>query len=178
MSDPTTNRSPSTTPTPDDPDASRRARRASVYLTAGTLDRLRLPPRDSPGDASLSGRLNGIVARYELLIDHAMPDFRPDEWCAIFDANNGMLADADPLHMVSPTMIWANVHDTPGLAEKWDVDPADIIDRLRRLTPAQSVAVIEAIQRFWMNSHTPTPDALHIAGVLTRRCNRDELEGL
>ena len=142
----------------------------SVYLTDESITTLRLPAADSDNDReySLSGRINAILARYDKLVAANMPEFSRDEWCAIFDANNGTLFE--PMFDLAglPTMVWANVADSRGLGEKWSIDQEALIAKLRAVSPSQAVAIIEAIDRFWSNPN-PMDEALKNAGVITGR---------
>lgn len=140
------------------------ANRKSVYLTDDTLAELRLPERGGENDKShsLSGRLNIMVARYARLIAEVMPTFTADEWGAIFDANNG---PADGIMPDSLSMVWANVHDAKGMAEQWGVDVKKLITRMQSLSPAEGIAVLEAIDRFWLNTHLDAAAGMEMAGV-------------
>ncbi len=126
----------------------------NVYLTDNSLSLL-------AGCDSFSGRLNTIIGRYSRIVADSMPTFTRGEWCAIFDANNGTLYLDDS----SITMAWANVADLPGLDEKWGIDSAALVAKMRRLTTAQAIAVVEANERFWANHEKPTDEALKVAGV-------------
>lgn len=95
---------------------------------------------------SRAGRINSIIQRYGAIIRDAMPEFSQGEWCAIVDANNGSILDDMP-QTVAYT--WANVHDSPELGDKWGIDQAALVDKLRSLTYAQKCAVAEVIAGFW-----------------------------
>lgn len=133
----------------------------SVYLTNQTLAAIGLPvDADDRQGWSLSGRLNAVVERYSQIVADAMPEFSRGEWCAIFDANNGTIFDEWSL-----MMIWANVADSPELAEKWKVNVGKLVEKLRGLSKAQAAAVTEAIERFWHHSELETDEAIAKAGV-------------
>lgn len=140
------------------------ARRASVYLSDRTLT--------IAGEGeSLSGRLNQIVSRYDDIVRHVMPEFPDNEWCAIFDANNGaivLFAGDEPTDLAF-SGVWANVADSQGFDDKWRVDVDALAQKLRALPASQKIAVLEAIQTFWEHHEKPTDEALVIAVKRDRR---------
>lgn len=84
----------------------------------------------------------------------------------IVDVVNGTIFDP-----VSVRYLWEDVADgieLDGLDEKWDVDGASLVAKLRGLTYTQTVAIIEAAERFW---NLPTrsdnlADDLRLVGLL------------
>ena len=54
------------------------------------------------------------------------------------------------------SMLWANVLDTPGLDTKWSIDTDLLVSKVRSLSPLQSAAVMDAIERFWIHSEEST----------------------
>lgn len=139
------------------------ALKTGVYLDDASVKILnRLAPIGDDGNrpVGLSGRINQTIQRYDAIISRSMPEFTRDEWCAIFDANNPGLMDGDSTAM----MIWPNVADTPGLSEKWDVDPKKLIARLRKLTTPELLAVGEACSLFWLHCDGGHNAALELAG--------------
>ncbi|MEW5952606.1 MAG: hypothetical protein AB1815_02450 [Bacillota bacterium] len=69
------------------------------------------------------------------------------EACLIVDALNGSLYDAQ-----SAPMLWASIQDAitlDGLAAKWRVDGAALVEKLRALSAFQSMALVDAAERFW-----------------------------
>jgi len=109
-----------------------------------------------PGTLSL--RIAAMLARYELLCRDNMPTLTAAEWCAVFDANNG--TDVFAEQPVMPSIVWANVADSVGLDEKWEIDSASLLRSLENFTSSQLIAVQEACVRFWMQSETDTQTAL------------------
>lgn len=76
-------------------------------------------------------------------------DLSVDEACVIVDALNSTLMTADTAHL-----LWASIQDAieyENLAEKWNVDGSALIEKLRSLNEIQSMAVIDAAERFWAN---------------------------
>jgi hypothetical protein len=115
------------------------AEKKSVYLADETIKIVGLV-----GD-SLSGRINAIVSLYDEIIRREAPEFTFAEWSAICDANNGTLFD----DASSRTWMWANVADSRGLGEKWEIDATKLVDKMRSLSFVQSIAMAEICQRFW-----------------------------
>jgi hypothetical protein len=112
-----------------------------------------------------SGRINTIAERYMAMIADEISrlTFSRNDWCAILDANNGVQQFTGIGEF--PSMIWANVHDTPELGKKWDIDQADLVRRLQALPRSSLLAVQEVADRFWSRSEKPTDKALKEAGV-------------
>jgi len=107
---------------------------------------------------SLTPRVNAVLLRYEAMVKAAMPGFTKQEWCAIFDANNGTDVFNDE-HDTS-VQIWANVADSVGLDEKWEIDSAELVRILQGLKKESLIAVQEACVRFWQCHDLPTDEAL------------------
>lgn len=89
-------------------------------------------------------RYRAIVGAAELELS-----FSTAELNAIFDSCNGTIFEpftADP-------GICHNVQDAllDGLGDKWEVDGDKLVAKLRKLTPAQSWALVEKIERYWRN---------------------------
>lgn len=121
------------------------AQKSSVYLTDETLAVLRATaPKNA--DFSLSGRINSIAERYGEIVGRECPTFTESEWCAICDANNGTILDDLPQ---TTAHMWANVADSPGIGEKWGIDAARLVSKMRKLRYVETVAVAEIVQRFW-----------------------------
>lgn len=74
-------------------------------------------------------------------------DLSVDEACLITDALNSSLMTADTAHL-----LWASIEDAmkyEGLQEKWGVDGKALVEKLRSLNEIQSMAIIDAVERFW-----------------------------
>ncbi len=66
----------------------------------------------------------------------------------LVDALNGVLFEPPE----TARLLWAEVDDAirlDGLDRKWGVDSQALIERLRRLTFAQALAVVDAVERAW-----------------------------
>lgn len=112
-----------------------------------------------------SNRLNSVAERYMSMVADELSriEFTHEEWCAIMDANNGVqVFIGDP---VGSSMVWMNVHDAPELGEKWNVDQAALVQRLRALPRSTLTAIVEARDRFWSKPDLPNDAALAAAGV-------------
>ena len=100
------------------------------------------------GGRGKSHRLNQIADRYtELLRRNPLPDFSVAEWNLMRDSLNG------GLHEPAATIrgVWQGVEDSllDSLGAKWDVDGPALVARLRDLTYAQEVALVEQIEAWW-----------------------------
>jgi len=111
-----------------------------------------------------SGRINQICADYRAILRDHMPTMTRAEWCAIMDATNGLAIpteDAD----ATRRFLWAEVSDSPELAQKWGIDAAALAMRLRSMSTVELVAVCEAGRTFWLNNHLHRDEALAISGA-------------
>lgn len=128
------------------------------------------PPMQAALDAvdqeNKSGRLNTICERYMLLISDQLRriDMSRAEWCAILDANNGVQIYTGAGD-ISATMLWANVHDTPGLGEKWGIDHTALVKKMQQYPQSALLAILEVCDRFWSRSQMDTDAALKASGV-------------
>ena len=87
-------------------------------------------------------RLYTLYARSLKQVDLALA-----EASLIVDSLNSSLYDAN-----SARMLWGGIEDSvmlEGLAEKWDVDGPALVEKLRGLNEIQSLAIIDASERFW-----------------------------
>jgi hypothetical protein len=62
-------------------------------------------------------------------------------------------------------MLWANVADSVGLGEKWQIDQDALVQTMRAWTPAEALAAWEAVRRFWLADDTDADRALAEAGL-------------
>jgi len=99
-----------------------------------------------------SEQINGDLTRYYRLLAEIRPTLRekfsPQELSLILDACNGWMMD-----FASPTYIWMEVADAirlNGLDRKWEVaTPDDLVRRIRALSWPESIALADAIARWW-----------------------------
>lgn len=99
------------------------------------------------GHGSLSGRISTIVDRYHEILRRTRIErrFTEVEFNAIRDACQSWLAEpAAALFGGVALEIEDSLAD--GLAEKWDVDAAALLDKLKALTPGEEVALVESIE--------------------------------
>jgi hypothetical protein len=129
--------------------------KANIYIRDNTS--VVIGPTQS---GELSSRIAACLNRYERFCKELMPTFSRNEWCAIFDANNG--TDVFNAETNTPPMIvWANLADSRGMDEKWEINSASVVKRLQKLSVPELLAVQEASVRFWMMSDLDTDDALN-----------------
>lgn len=143
------------------------AKKTTIYLS-NTLMRA-VGPHGTFGP-SLSGRLATIAERYMEIIERARPkDLTKAEWCVILDANNGTFEGLGSARLGS--MMWANVHDAidDGIGPKWGLTDAQVRDLARRMQAyphATQVAIVEAVEQFWLRSNLETDEAMDEAGIV------------
>ena len=116
-----------------------------VQFRSATLEPLlqqRAAPGQSPG--SIAAR---DLERYYALLAVSLPALSELETMALRDALNGTVLDVS-----TARLLWAGVDDAirlDGLAEKWGIDGVALVARLRGLTLAQSLALVDAVERYW-----------------------------
>lgn len=68
------------------------------------------------------------------------------EKLALCDVSNGTLWDS-----LSAGYLWAEVADAdPAQLAQWGVDQDALVAKLRALTPTQSLALVDALERWWL----------------------------
>lgn len=106
---------------------------------------------DERGD-NRSEQISGDLSRYYRLLAEVRPALRERfsraELALILDACNGWMMD-----VASPSYLWVEVADAirlNGIDTKWEVaDPGDLIQRVRALSGLESIALADAIARWW-----------------------------
>ena len=91
------------------------------------------------------------LARYYAVLasELARLDLTRNETMLIIDSLNGTVHDTPE----SARLLWAGVADAitlDGLAEKWSVDGPALVAKLRSLSLAGALAVIDAAERWWI----------------------------
>lgn len=130
------------------------SRKKSIWM-GEPLERLINSRRRAQDDeVNVSGAINTAVDRYLEIVRRAMPTLTLGEWCAIFDALNGCWM----LESWSPRYAFADVADTPGLGQKWQIDQEALVARLQAMDYAACVAVVDAAERFWATDTTSTEE--------------------
>lgn len=121
-------------------------------------------------DARTDGRLSaGLVAkrdleRYYETLRRSLPTFGSQEALAILDTCNGTLWEPHTVRL-----IWANVEDAirlEALDQKWNIDGAALVARLRSLSYAEALAVVDAAERYWCSAEEDADAALAATGLV------------
>jgi len=118
-------------------------------------------------DRSFSETGRRMLERYLYLLQVSMPDFSEAEASLIVDALNGTI-----FHKETVSLLWAEIEDASrsgGLAEKWQIDGASLLARLRDLTPFEALAVVDAVEQFWSGPYRqegPMREKLLACGLL------------
>jgi hypothetical protein len=100
------------------------------------------------GGRGLSHRLAQIADRYLATIADRLPDLTDSEWSLLRDAMNGTIHEpADMIRLFADGIEDAIRLD--GLDVKWGVDGPALLHRLRALSFAEAVAVVEAVEGWW-----------------------------
>jgi len=132
--------------------------RTSLYLGAA----LRRLLDDRPEGAGLwtrSGLLNTVAARYAEIVRRHCPTLTLAEWCACMDALNGVWMQAQSTEEAGLlTVVWAEVYDADrldGLGVKWGCDARTLAERIREMDYAATVALVDAVERWWARGDRP-----------------------
>lgn len=146
----------SNTPTPPRP--------APVQFRPGELEPELKKRSDGRGLGSVAAR---DLERYYETLRRSMPPLSRSEAMALVDITNGTIWDPFTI-----SLLWAEVDDAEGLGKKWGLDQAAFVQKLRALTYAQAVAVVDGIERFWGSGEghytiTETDEALAASGLVT-----------
>jgi len=128
-------------------------KRTSIYLNPPLAEAIA-----DIGDESISGRLGQICDRYTEIRRRARikQRFSEEELSALRDCCNGTIFG--PAQLIDGAVL-ANFEDSliDGLAEKWEIDAATTITKLRDLTYPDQVALVENIELFWRKALTFLP---------------------
>jgi hypothetical protein len=110
--------------------------------------------------------INTSLDRYFAILSRARRSLAQiisdDEMALILDAINGIVH----VDTISVQLVYAEIEDSlaDGLAEKWSIDGPALVEKLRGLTYAENMALVDAGERWWKrvsDSENPTPgDAL------------------
>jgi hypothetical protein len=101
----------------------------------------------TPADQSFVETVRRDLTRYYFLLPRALPTFSDAEASLIVDALNGTI-----FHPETIGLLWAEIDEAvrnAGLAEKWRVDGAALVSRLRDLSFVEALAIVDAVERFW-----------------------------
>lgn len=107
------------------------------------------------GGNGLSHRLAQIGDRYlELLRRTDLPVLTEAEMSALRDVNNGTWHE--PAAMIRGAL-WLGIEDSlpDGIAEKWGIDGPALVKKLRGLSFAQEIKLVEGIEKWWSDQPHP-----------------------
>lgn len=93
--------------------------------------------------------VNTVIDRYQEVVARSIPELSESEWMACADALDGIALWRDAGH---PAMVWAKVEGADQLSDlgaKWGIDAPALVARLRALPYAQSVALVDVVERLW-----------------------------
>lgn len=100
-----------------------------------------------------SGLINTVAARYAEVCRRHCPTLTVQEWCACFDALNGVWLQSQASEEAGLlTAVWAEVYDADrldGLGDKWSIDARALAERIRDMGYAEVVALVDAVERWW-----------------------------
>lgn len=124
------------------------------------------------GDESVSLVARRQLERFHALLDDSLADAR--EALALTPSEAGFLAaiaNGVFWELSSARLVWAEVLDADdALAAEWGVDKAALAERLRALSVAQRLAVIDALERWWARGgdgdHDGLVEGLSAVGLL------------
>ena len=97
--------------------------------------------------------INTALSRYLFLVSKA-PDFSQAEWDLMRDACNGWATTNEQPQTLAEGLL-QKVHCSifyGQLAAKWNVNAADLLARLDCLKPVEAIAIIHAIEKFWLQN--------------------------
>lgn len=120
---------------------------ASFRLTGTLADSVQARAAQSQTGGVSAAAKRDLERYYEVLQrDLASITLTEGEAMLILDVCNGTFWSG-----WSAPLLWADIEDAleDGYAEKWDVDGPALVARLRALTPGQSMAVVDAVERWW-----------------------------
>jgi hypothetical protein len=138
------------------------SRRATIYLSDAAEAAL------GPEAENLSGRINSMLIRYEGIRADACPTLTEAEWSAIVDVLNGTWLMAEHTDADPARHLWAEMADSPEMAEKWGIDIEELVITLRNQPYAARIAIVEVATRFWKSPNlnaASTSDLLREAGA-------------
>lgn len=123
-------------------------RPAPVMFRDTTLEP-QLADRAPEGDSLGLTAKRDLTRYYDTLrreLKLAIRDLTRGEKLALIDVSNGTLWDSN-----SAGFLWAEVADAdPDQLAQWEIDHDALVDKLRALTPTQSLALVDALERWWL----------------------------
>jgi len=127
------------------------ADRVSIYI-GEALRRLLAERPEDLGMWTRSGLINSVAARYQETCRRHCPKLTLPEWLAVMDALDGVWLQSS-IHDAGLLMgVWASVYDADrlrGLGDKWHCDAKKLAERIRDYDYATTVALVDAVERWW-----------------------------
>lgn len=124
------------------------SRKPPVSFRDATLEPLLEERAPEPGGLGLIAKRD-LTRYYDALrreLKTVAQLLTPSEALALCDISNGTLWDE-----VSAALLWAEVADADqAQLDQWGVNRDTLVAKLRALTPAQSLAVVDALERWWL----------------------------
>lgn len=114
------------------------AKKIGIYMPDDIAARL-------PAASSQSGSIARACDRYaEIIAATPLPTFERSEWALIMEACLGTLWEP----AANIRYLWQGVEDAlaDGLAEKWGVDGAALIERLKQLPFAEELRIVHELE--------------------------------
>lgn len=122
------------------------SKRLSIYA-GDPLERL---VADRASDARPTTTVvNAVADRYLEIVRRCLPQLSRAEWLLCCDSLNGTIT-TDRAELLA--VMWAGIADSihlDNLADKWHVDGAALVARLRALSYPETVALVDTVERFW-----------------------------
>jgi len=137
--------------------------RLSIYKgqpITDLLERVNAQARGGEDDRySISGAINGAVARYQEVCRQHRPKLSPAEWNCLADLLNGTYL-LDELWARKPAQLIAmELEDgirLNRLDEKWGISGPLLLNKISDWDHATGVSCLEAIEAFWAHSEAGT----------------------
>lgn len=104
------------------------------------------------------------LERYYALLARGVPQFSRNEAMLLADVLNGTLSEPHTMGL-----LWAEVDDAiryDGIDRKWGVQGADLIDTLRSLSLAECYAIVDVIERAWLQPERDVAEVLTELGLI------------
>lgn len=94
---------------------------------------------------SRSARANQVADDWLAMVRELTPSLTAAEWAAVCDGlNSYYMGDQQSL-----SLAWATIDDQPELCEKWGIEHASLVRKLRALSDGQRRAMRETFERLW-----------------------------
>lgn len=141
--------------------------RLSIYIPERLLPAIGPQLADREG---LSSRIAAIIDRYEQIVQTSCPPLTRAEWHLLLDACNGWASwsEAGETLMTGLALEVADHVRLNDAASKWGLTPEQAANLVARLcsSAAETMAVLERVERFWRAHELPTDEAMSVAGIV------------